>query len=62
MIRDYIANAIATALAPTIARNIIDGVAEFDKHSFSMPVRCKARRWMKRGEVRVDLNALGFLR
>jgi hypothetical protein len=54
MIEEFIGDMIARVMA----QNVIAGIAEFDKHYFPMPVRCRARHWMKRGEARVDLYEL----
>lgn len=62
MIREFVENGIAHMLAhmlaPTLARNIVEGIAEFERHYFRIPIRCKARRFMKRGENRIDYKAL----
>ena len=58
MIGEFIWDMIARAMAPWIAENVINGISEFHKHYFPMPIRCRARHWMKRGEARIDFYEL----
>ena len=65
MIGDYfgnwVAGVIVKELAPTFLENIVSGVQEFERNCYAVPVRCRARHWMKRGEERINLKALGLI-
>lgn len=47
-------------LDPAIARDVIRGYVAFrsGRHCYPVPVRCRARRWMRRGEMRIDIKNL----
>jgi hypothetical protein len=60
MIMEFFADMMAKAMAPAIVKNIKEGISAYEDARFPMPVRCKARHWMKRGEERIDFKALLF--
>lgn len=58
MITEIIGDIIALAISPTIAKNVVEGIKEFDNHCYPVPARCRARHWMPRGKERIDIKSL----
>jgi hypothetical protein len=57
---NWVANRIVNELTPIFLDNIVNGMREFNNQCYPMPVRCRSKHWMKRGEERINLKALGF--
>lgn len=57
-IRARILGAVVVDLSVHIVQNVVNGLEKFDDNYYPMPVRCRARHWMGRGEARIDFSGL----
>ena len=55
---EKLAERLMESIAATMADHVINGIEEFERNYYPVPIRCKARRFYRRGQERINFKAL----